>query len=169
MGSGGYRPNAGRKKKPVAEKLLTGNPGKRPIEFVDYTNAPEITADPPTELEPLSKTELGIYKFIFDWLTKMGCTRGVLTFHIYDYAKAKANWMHCEKMIAQHGMLYKKNDKAEHSPYIEIGAGYLKQANDAWAEIYKVVRETNTKEFSANNPNDEVMEAILSGRYNGKK
>ena len=168
MPRGGARPGAGRKKKPVAEKLLTGNPGKRPIEYVDYTNAPEISTEPPTELEPLSATETKIYKYIVDWLTQMQVTRGVLSFHIYDYAKAKAQWMHCEKMIAQHGMLYKKNDKAEHSPYIEIGAGYLKQANDAWAEIYKVVRETNTKEFSNSSPNDEVMEAILSGRFKSK-
>ena len=71
MASGGSRPNAGRKKKPVAEKLLTGNPGKRPIEYVDYKNAPEITRDPPEQLEPLSKTELGIYHYIIDWLTAL--------------------------------------------------------------------------------------------------
>ena len=80
-----------------------------------------------------------------------------------------ANWMYAEKMIASHGMLYKKGDKAENSPYIEIGANYLKQASDAWAEIYKVVRETNTREFTTRDANDEVMEAILSGRFSAGK
>jgi len=169
MASGGYRSGAGRKKKPVAEKILTGNPGKRPIEFVDYTNAPEITDTPPEELEPLSTSELKIYKFIVDWLTRMGVTRGVLTIHIYIYAKSLANWMHCSKMVATHGMLYKKKDNAEESPYIEIGKGYLKDANDAWAEIAKVVRESNTKEYSATSANDEIMESILSGSFDNSK
>jgi len=161
MGSGGHRAGAGRKRKPVAEKILNGNPGKRPIEFVDFSGAAEITADPP---EPLNEAEAKIYKYVFDWLTQVGCTRGILTYHMVVYARCKARWLDCEKMNTQHGLLVKSKDRADLSPYVQAATIYLKHANDAWAEIYKVVRESKLQEYSAGSPNDDVMEQILSGK-----
>ena len=35
MPSGGYRAGAGRPRKPATQKILEGNPGKRPIEVLD--------------------------------------------------------------------------------------------------------------------------------------
>ena len=35
MASGGRRPGAGRPKKSATQKILEGNPGKRPIEVVN--------------------------------------------------------------------------------------------------------------------------------------
>jgi len=162
MAQGGYRANAGRKKKPAAEKILTGNPGKRTIEVIDFSGADELPADPPEEL---SEAELKIYKFVYEWLKKIGCTRGILPFHLVEYAKNKAWWNHCEKMNMQHGLLI-KNDKgqAELSPYVQAASLFLKQANDAWAKIFAVVRETRLQEYSPTSPNDDVMEKILSGK-----
>ena len=50
MASGGARPGAGRPKKAVTQKILEGNPGKRPIEVVNFTtdNGLELPSEPPS-------------------------------------------------------------------------------------------------------------------------
>ncbi|MBO6127699.1 MAG: terminase, partial [Pseudobutyrivibrio sp.] len=45
-GRGGARPGAGRKKKALADKVATGNPGGRPLVVLDIPDMPE-----PVELE----------------------------------------------------------------------------------------------------------------------
>ena len=45
MPSGGYRANAGRPKKSVTEKILYGNPGKRPIEILNFECGDELPKD----------------------------------------------------------------------------------------------------------------------------
>jgi len=162
VGQGGYRANAGRKRKPAEEKILSGNPGKRPIEVMDFSSGDEITAEPPEEL---TATELKVYTFVYEWLKKIGCTRGILPFHLVEYAKCKARWTDCEKMNTQHGLLVKnKNGEAEMSPYVQAASLYLKHTNDAWAKIFAVVRETKLQEYAPGSPNDDVMEQILSGK-----
>ena len=39
---GGARPGAGAKKKPLADKLMEGNPGKRNITVINFENAAEL-------------------------------------------------------------------------------------------------------------------------------
>ena len=55
MPSGGYRPGAGRPKKSVSEKILEGNPGKRPIEVLDFEECEEISKEPPKWLSRKGK------------------------------------------------------------------------------------------------------------------
>ena len=57
MASGGARPGAGRPKKAVTQKILEGNPGKRPIEVVNFTtdNGLELPSDPPSYLSAKAK------------------------------------------------------------------------------------------------------------------
>ena len=38
-GHGGARPGSGQKKKPLAEKIVDGNPGRRPLEVVAFPTA----------------------------------------------------------------------------------------------------------------------------------
>jgi hypothetical protein len=42
MGRGGARQGAGRPKKPLADKILEGNPSKRPLTIVEFPNAAEL-------------------------------------------------------------------------------------------------------------------------------
>ena len=70
MASGGFRAGAGRPKKSVTEKILEGNPGKRPIEILDFEEAEELPKDPPSWLTKKGKE---IYKSLVEWLTKIGC------------------------------------------------------------------------------------------------
>ena len=41
-GHGGARPGAGQKKKPLVEKVLDGNPGKRKLTVVEFPSASEF-------------------------------------------------------------------------------------------------------------------------------
>ncbi|GHU79150.1 hypothetical protein AGMMS49992_30820 [Clostridia bacterium] len=52
MPRGGARAGAGRKKKPLFNKLLEGNPGKRPLTTVQFDNLPAVKQT--TELAPPS-------------------------------------------------------------------------------------------------------------------
>ena len=163
MPSGGYRANAGRPKKSATEKALEGNPGKRPIEVVDFSDADEIPATPPKWMTDTRAKE--IYTFVYEWLKKIGCTKGILPSHLEEYAICKSRWHECENQIERVGMVMKDNQgKIISSPYLEHARNYLKQSNEVWSKIYQVVRETKLKEWDNANPNDDVMEKLLGGR-----
>ena len=74
MASGGARPGAGRPKKAVTQKILEGNPGKRPIEVVNFTtdNGLELPSEPPSYLSAKAKE---IYKTVYAWLKASGVRR----------------------------------------------------------------------------------------------
>jgi len=161
MPQGGYRANAGRHKKSATQKKLEGNPGKRPIEVLDLSSADEIPAEPPAWLSDKAKE---IYTFVRAWLEKIGCLRGILPCHLDEYSHLKANWHKAEEQITATGMIFKEDGKVKPSPFVALAQGYMKQANDAWAKIYAVVRETKLKDWDSANPNDDVMERLLGGR-----
>ena len=162
MASGGYRPGAGRPKKPVSEKILNGNPGKRPIEVLKFEDCDEIPHDPPDWLNSKGKK---VYKKTVAWLEKIGCAQGILPGNIEEYAQCKARWLEAEETLNKLGLLVKdKSGNPGANPYIQFSQVYLKMTNDAWAKIYQVVRETKLTELDENSPNDDVMENILRGK-----
>ena len=159
MPSGGYRPNAGRKKKPVGEKLLEGKKGEN-FEVVDFgENAKELPSKPPDNLNDRAKA---IYRKVYNWLKAMDCLKGILPYHLEEYAKCKDRWLMVEDMIESHGVLMKgSNDNPTQSPLINISMLYLKATNDIWNKIYVVVRESKITNWDGSNPNTDVMEEIL--------
>ena len=162
MPSGGYRPGAGRPKKSVSEKLLDGNPGKRPIEVLDFEDCEEISKEPPKWLSKKGKL---VYTTIVEWLEKVGCTKGILPGTIEEYAHCKARWLEAEETLNNVGLLVKdKNGNPTANPYLQFSQQYLKMTNDVWSKIYQVVRETKLTEIDNNSPNDDVMESILGGK-----
>ena len=93
MGSGGYRAGAGRPRKPVSEKILNGNPGKRPIEVLQFDEGDELPKEPPIWLTKKAKE---IYKNLVEWLEKIGCTKGILPYNVEEYAHCKSRWLESE-------------------------------------------------------------------------
>lgn len=159
MASGGYRPNAGRPKKSATEKILNGNPGKRPIEVLDFDESSNVLKKPANWLSPKAKA---IWKEVFDWLEKIGCTKGILPYNLDEYAHCKSRWLECEEAITTHGFLLKDgNGKTINNPCIAMAQNYLRQTNDVWAKIYAVVRETKLTEWNDDSPNDDIMENLL--------
>lgn len=164
MASGGARPGAGRPKKAVTQKILEGNPGKRPIEVVNFTtdNGLELPSEPPSYLSAKAKE---IYKTVYAWLKSIGCTQGILPYNLEEYAFCKARWLECEEMNTKHGLLVKdQNGKPMPSPFVGMAQQYLKQTNEVWSKIYIVVRESKLSKWDETNPNDDIMEKLLGGK-----
>ncbi len=55
MGAGGVRPGAGRKRKPVEQTILEGNPGKRTIKVLDFNSGLTLPKEPPTYMSEKEK------------------------------------------------------------------------------------------------------------------
>lgn len=162
MASGGYRVGAGRPKKSVTEKILNGNPGKRKIGVLEFGDEAKIPNRPASWLSPKAKE---IWKQVYEWLEKIGCTKGVLPYNLDEYAHCKSRWLECEEAITTHGFLLKDaSGKTINNPCIQMAQNYLRQTNDVWAKIFAVVRETKLTDWNDDNPNNDIMENILRGK-----
>ena len=52
------------------------------------------------------------------------------------------------------------------SPFVNIGIQYMNQAIRQWNEIYQIIKENCTIDYSTNNPQDDLMERLLNSRRN---
>ena len=79
---------------------------------------------------------------------------------------ASARWIQCEMITSQLGFLAKHptTGAAIQSPYVAIANTYMTQANRLWSEIFQIVRENCTSEYTGANPQDDVMERLLRAR-----
>jgi len=174
-GHGGPRPGAGQKKKPLADKMLEGNPGKRKLMVVEFPNAVEFQGvkmpQPSTMLsavqkdgKPLIASE--IYKGTWDWLNERGCASIVSPQVLERYAMSAARWIQCEAAITEYGFLAKHptTGSAIQSPYVAMSQNYMAQTNRLWFEIYQIVKENCASDYNGANPQDDVMERLLTAR-----
>ena len=171
-GRGGARPGAGRKKKPLTEKAESGNPGGRVLKVLDI---PDVTGvDMPKQHDFLSATQRDggqlrakeIYEETWKWLSSIGCTAVVFPQLLERYAMCAARWIQCEGMTSTLGYLsrHPTTGKPIPSPFINIGINYMNQANRLWNEIYQIVKENCSTEYSGANPQDDLMERLLRAR-----
>ncbi len=147
MPRGGARDGAGRKSKPLSEKILEGNPGKRPLKVLNFVNPSleETMSFPlPEYLSELSKgTDIlpgadSIYKEVVAWLERTGCSHLISPLLIQKYAVLTARWIECENKNAQHGLLTRHpsiQGAAMESPFVGMGLNYLRSANAVWTQI----------------------------------
>jgi len=177
MGQRGPKPGSGgRPKKPVAEKITDGNPGKRPLTVIDFKDsAVDLEGQAmPKASEFLSATQKDgstlcaaeLYEKAWNWLHERGCSSIVNPQLIERYAMASARWIQCESITSELGFLAKHptTGAAIQSPYVAIANTYMTQANRLWSEIFQIVRENCTAEYSGPNPQDDVMERLLRAR-----
>ena len=173
MARGGARNNAGRPSKPLDEKLLNGNPGKRPLKVLSF---PELPVDalpiPPDFLVEMAKgvgkapSAEVIFVKVTAWLEKTGCLSFIAPDLITEYSLLKARWLECEAMNARHGLLAKHPISGQPiaSPYVRMGIEYLKSADTAWSRIWNVVTQNSLKDYRSNIPNEDPMEKLLRGK-----
>ena len=177
MGQRGPKPGSGgRPKKPIADKITDGNPGKRPLTVIDFKDsAADLEGQPmPKPSEFLSAKQkdgstLGaaeIYENVWKWLSDRGCAAIISPQLIERFAMASARWIQCESLTSELGFLAKHptTGAAIQSPYVAIANTYMTQANRLWSEIYQIVRENCTGEYNGANPQDDVMERLLRAR-----
>jgi len=176
-GHGGTRVGAGRKKKPLADKILEGNPSKEPLTKVQFNELPSGEPkgeDMPEVAEFLKQntknatTNLApqIYQTTWKWLKERGCEQLVKKELIEQYALYIARWIQCEEGVNMYGLLAKHptTNLPIASPYVSMGISFLKQANVIWLQIFQIVKE-NCIVPVGDNPNDDIMEKILSGKF----
>ncbi len=177
MGQRGPKPGAGgRPKKPISEKIVAGNPGKRALTVIDFKeSAAELEGkEMPKPSEFLSATQKDgsilyaaeIFEDVWNWLSKRGCAHLISPQLIERYAMSSARWIQCESLTSQLGFLAKHptTGAAIQSPYVAIADKYMTQAGRTWSEIYQIVRENCTGEYNGSNPQDNVMERLLTAR-----
>ena len=171
-GRGGARPGAGRKKKALAEKIENGSSGGRKLKILDIPDVSGVEMPKPHDF--LSSTQRDgeklqakdIYEETWNWLKTIGCTAVVSPQLLERYAMCAARWIQCEEMTSALGYLSKHptTGKPIPSPFISIGINYMNQANRLWNEIYQIVKENCSTEYSGASPQDDLMERLLRAR-----
>jgi len=174
-GQGGARPGAGRKKKALSEKIEADNPGGRKLTVLEIPDIEGVEMPKPNEI--LSATQRDgkdfqakeIFEETWLWLQKIGCQGAVSKQVIERYAMCAARWIQCEQMTNELGFLSKHptTGKPIPSPFINIGISYMNQAIRQWNEIYQIVKENCTADYSGANPQDDLMEKLLRARQGG--
>ena len=172
---GGARVGAGAKKKPLAEKIAEGNPGRRKLTVIDFTDTADLEGQPmPKPSAMLSATQKDgktllaseIYEATWKWLSERGCSSLVSPQLLERYAMSVARWIQCEEAVTEYGFLAKHptTGNAIKSPYVAMSQNFMSQTNRLWMEIYQIVKENCAGEYSGTNPQDDVMERLLLAR-----
>lgn len=106
-----------------------------------------------------------IYLETWKWLKQRGCEKFVSPRLIEAYAQSYARYIQCEEATSTYGLLGKHptTGGAISSPFVQMSQSYQKQANLLWYEIFDIVKQNCTTSF-VGNPQDDIMEALLSGK-----
>jgi hypothetical protein len=181
---GGRRVRAGDKPLPLADKISHGKAAKI-LEAVDLKPESTLKAealnvpvdlfgeDMPIPSDYLSARQkdgkpLGadvLFKETLRWLKDRGCDKFVNPRLVEAYAQAFTRFIQCEEAISTWGLLGKHptTGGAMASPFVQMSLSFQKQANLFWYEIFDIVKQNCTAAF-AGNPQDDIMEALLTGR-----
>ena len=172
---GGARMGAGAKKKPLADKITEGNPGGRKLTVMEFSNTADLIGrdmpEPGKMLEAVQKDgktliASEIYRATWKWLDERGCAALVSPQVLERYAMSAARWIQCEEAITEFGFLAKHptTGNAIQSPYVAMSQNFMSQTNRLWFEIFQIVKENCTGEYAGTNPQDDVMERLLTAR-----
>ena len=181
---GGRRVRAGDKPLPLADKITAGKSAKvldvpefqpdTALSAVELGGVTELCgADIPEPSEYLRSRQkdgkpLGadaLFTETWKWLRDRGCEKLINHRLVEAYAQAFSRYIQCEEAISAYGLLgrHPTTGGAISSPFVQMSQSFQKQANLLWYEIFDVVKQNCTTAF-AGNPQDDIMEALLSGK-----
>lgn len=168
---GGARPGSGPKRKALTEKISAGKTAQV-IELPESASLEGVDMPPVKEYMKAKQKNGGdlcaeeIFAETWVWLKKVGCTDYVNTQLVNQYAMSVARQIQCEQCISEYGFLAKHptTGAACQSPYVAMLQQFTKQANQSWYQIYQIVRENCSVEYSGSTPADDVMERLLRSR-----
>lgn len=169
MPRGGKRPGAGRPRKPLAEKIATGNPSRRPIKILEFTGEKE--PDRPVAPEYLSEMGGGsgscpsakeIFDKTVDWLETTGCVHLISPQLIDDFALHTSRRLWAEYEIFRRGLVYRdaKRERLVMNEYVKTSHEYYKMASAAWDKIWRIVAQNSEKDFTMSNPGTDLLRKI---------
>ena len=166
MPRGGARKGAGRKPKPLAERLAEGNRGHRPLKQVQLKGASVNgkRPKPPAFLEITTQNKankygsaIDFFEEIVDWLEPTGCMHLIPPTLIAQYALAKYFLIDVGELVGKMGVINYKSksrngagtggrgaDELEITPAAKGFSEYLKNVTESWDQIYAIVRDNST-------------------------
>lgn len=116
----------GRKPKPTRIKLLTGNPGKRPLN--QNEPKPQIGPDMPSPPEHLDKEAQAEWYRLAPQLHRLGLLSNIDLTAFAAYCTAYSRWLDAEQAIREKGVLLRApSGYPMISPYLAIANTALKQ------------------------------------------
>lgn len=161
---GGARIGAGKKRKPLEEKIIEG---KAYFDDVADKKTSKTKIKPPKKY--LSTEQKGggklyatrIYKETWEWIIANGCEDFIPKQLVENYAQVTARHIQCEECLSEYGLTAKHPTTSEPitSPYAKMSLDYMKQSQQTWYQIYSAVRDNATKGISGNS--DDTMESLL--------
>ena len=157
----------------LADRIAEGNPGKRELTVIDFTDSTvDLEGQPmPKPSKMLSAKQKNgkklvaaeVYKKTWNWLHERGCAALVSPELLERYAMSVARWIQCEEAITEFGFLAKHptTGNAIQSPYVAMSQNFMSQTNLLWMEIYQIVKENCATEYNGTTPQDDMMERLL--------
>lgn len=186
MPRGGARKGAGRKPKPLAEKLAAGNPGHRPLKKMEFTGKGGLDPrQPPDYLQVMEKrdnrpgipTPTELYMDTVNYLEPSDCLNLIPISLIADYALAKYHLLHAQYELSKTAAVTKveKGRKKDGSPsetyeitdFAEAMLKMQKNVLATWEPIWEIV--SRNSERLVTNPEQDLMAIIIGGRQRKKK
>lgn len=181
---GGRRVRAGEKPMPLADKISAGKAAKM-LEAPDLKPVTELSAEELGGVTSLSGADMPepseylrtrqkdgkplgadvLFAETWRWLRERACDKFVNPRLVEAYAQAFARYIQCEEAISAYGLLgrHPTTGGAIASPFVQMSQSFQKQANLLWYEIFDVVKQNCTTAFTGN-PQDDIMEALLTGK-----
>ena len=122
----------GAKPKATVFKLVTGNPGRRPLNAREAT--PKVVIpDPPAMLDELALAE---WHRVTPLLAEVGLITRLDRAVVAGYCMAFSRWMECERMLKTTGLIVKSpNGYPMYSPYLAASNKALDQVRQMSEQI----------------------------------
>ena len=163
MGKRGPQPGSGgRPKKPLADKVLEGNPGKRELTVVKFDGGEKPKPKPPQP--PKNHTPRGmpsyldmvakeggdvlppageIYAVLSEWVVSSGCADIVAPNLVEDFAFLRRGYLECEYMNRKLGRIA----SGKRSPYVNMALDYQKAMMAVYNQIWSIVSQNSETKF----------------------
>ena len=181
---GGRRVRAGDKPFPLVDKIAAGKSASvldisefeidEQFDLNDFSEMSELQGEnipkPSEYLNAQQKNgkSLGadkIFRETWIWLKERRCEKFVNPRLVEAYSQAFARFIKCEEAISTFGFLGKHptTGNAIANPFVQMSISFQKQANLLWYEIFDIVKQNCTTDFTEPAQND-VMELLLTTR-----
>ena len=179
MPRGGARPGAGRPKKPLNEKLLDGNPGRRDLTVLKFPPS-EIKQTPseqgvsdisgnsnrnqkstmPSYLDLTAKeggdvlpSASEIYSLLSGFIENAGCSEFVAPILIEDFAFLRRGYLECEFMNRKMGRIA----SGKRSPYVNMALDYQKAMLAVYNQIWLIITRNCETQYEGKNEFLEML------------
>jgi len=176
MPRGGARPGAGRPRKPLAEKIATGNPSRHPLKKVDFgpgdvnIKAPEYLDCMVTKLPPEANimTPREIFEKTVEFLRPCGVLRLISDELIAEYTMAKYFLLVAQWELSETAITAKNKETKEVfvTSFTEAMLKMQKNCAMTWSTIWNIVQKN--AEQIITDPEDDLMLEVIAMRMRAK-